>query len=110
MSLSRFPRPLLAVLLALAVPLACSAADDAEDTESAGAARETSAAGEAAAGDSSTSPAIEQLRERIAEDFPGFRVDTIRPTPLDGVYEVVSDTDVMYMTADARYQIGRAHV
>lgn len=57
-----------------------------------------------AAGDGeSGSPGVDALRERLAERHPDFPVDTIRATPVDGIYEVVSGSDVMYMTPDARY-------
>ncbi|MDZ7749799.1 MAG: DsbC family protein [Halofilum sp. (in: g-proteobacteria)] len=81
MTLSRFGRPLLAAILCLSAGAALAAEDD----------------------QSSTTPAIEALRAHLAEEFPRFQVDAIRPTPLDGVYEVVSNTDVMYMGADGRY-------
>jgi len=63
------------------------------------------AASPALAADDTTSemPAVAQLRARLAEAHPNFKVDTIRPTPIDGVYEVVSGADVMYMTGDGRY-------
>lgn len=55
-----------------------------------------------AAGDAGGTDAAE-LRARLAEKHPDFPVDTVRATPVDGVYEVVSGNDVMYMTPDARY-------
>jgi len=50
-----------------------------------------------------TSGEIEQLRAQIAEQYPGFEVDSIRATPLDGIFEIVSGTDIMYMTGDGKY-------
>lgn len=55
-----------------------------------------------AAGDAGGTDAAE-LRARLAEKHPDFPVDTVRATPVEGVYEVVSGNDVMYMTPDARY-------
>lgn len=43
------------------------------------------------------------LRDHLASEYPGFTVDSIDPAPIDGVYEVVSGSDVMYITADGRY-------
>lgn len=81
MTLSRFRRPLLAATLTLLAATAAAADDDA----------------------SSSTPAIEALRAQLAEAYPRFEVDSIRPTPLDGVYEVVSGTDVMYLGEGGRY-------
>lgn len=111
----RFRRAPVVAALALLVTTACGADDDTGDTAESGAGGDTAAetstgetgsgAGKAtvSAGDQSSTPAVERLRERIAAEYPQFQVDTIRPTPIDGIYEVVSDTDVMYMTADAHY-------
>lgn len=81
----RLVMPVLAALLALA-PVVSAAEED---------------AGERA----SESPEMEALRERLAERHPGFPVDSIRATPVEGLYEVVSGSDVMYMTPDARYLV-----
>lgn len=43
------------------------------------------------------------LRDHLASEYPDFTVDSIEPTPLDGIYEVVSGTDVLYISADGRY-------
>lgn len=43
------------------------------------------------------------LRSYLEQEYPGFEPDSIEPTPLDGVYEVVSGTDVMYVSEDGRY-------
>lgn len=64
-----------------------------------------SAAEDGAGERASESPEMAELRERIAEQHPGFPVDSIRVTPVDGLYEVVSGSDVMYMTPDARYLV-----
>lgn len=47
--------------------------------------------------------AIEALRAHIAEIDPDFRIDEIRGTAVDGLYEVVSGTNVFYMTGDGDY-------
>lgn len=43
------------------------------------------------------------LREHLEQKYPGFQADSIESTPLDGIYEVVSGTDVMYVSEDGRY-------
>lgn len=46
---------------------------------------------------------IETLRAHIAEIDPDFRIDEIRTTEVDGLYEVVSGTNVFYMTGNGEY-------
>ncbi len=43
------------------------------------------------------------LRAHLAEEYPDFSVDSIEPAPLEGLYEVVSGAEVMYISADGRY-------
>ena len=45
------------------------------------------------------------LRDHLASEYPDFPVDSIETTPLDGIYEVVSGADVMYISADGRYML-----
>lgn len=45
----------------------------------------------------------ESLRNRLAETHPDFTVDAVHSTPVDGIYEVVSGTNVIYITADGRH-------
>ncbi|MCS6948316.1 MAG: hypothetical protein NZM12_11940, partial [Steroidobacteraceae bacterium] len=46
-----------------------------------------------------------QLRGEIARRFPGTKPEDIRPTPLPGVFEVSRGTDIVYVSADARFAI-----
>ncbi|MEX0607253.1 MAG: DsbC family protein [Halofilum sp. (in: g-proteobacteria)] len=46
-----------------------------------------------------------QLREHLENVHPDLAVDSVRPTPLEGVYEVVSGTRVLYVSEDGRYFI-----
>lgn len=46
---------------------------------------------------------VEELRAQLDEKYPQLDVDTIRPTPIDGLYEVVAGTEVHYLSPDGRY-------
>lgn len=43
---------------------------------------------------------VEAALERL---FPGSKADSIRPSPVAGLYEVTFDTQIYYMTPDGRY-------
>lgn len=45
----------------------------------------------------------DELRAQLEREYPGFSIDAVRPMPLDGIYEVVSGTQVLYLSADGRY-------
>lgn len=47
--------------------------------------------------------AEEKIRNSLAVLLPGLRPDTIRPTPLDGLYEVAFGMRLVYVTADGRF-------
>lgn len=44
-----------------------------------------------------------KLRAQLADRYPQLEVDSIRPTPIEGLFEVVSGTKVHYLSADGRY-------
>lgn len=44
-----------------------------------------------------------QIREGLAVLAPDVEINRIRSTPVDGLYEVVVGTEVLYMTADGRH-------
>lgn len=46
---------------------------------------------------------VAELRERLQEVDPSFEPDEIRPTEIDGLYEVVSGSNVFYVTGDGRF-------
>ncbi len=47
---------------------------------------------------------VEQnIREGISQIAPDLEVERVRPAPVDGLYEVILGTEVIYMTADGRY-------
>ncbi len=45
------------------------------------------------------------IRARIAESLPGVEVDAVRPTPIEGLYEVTVGANVAYVSADGRYHL-----
>lgn len=51
----------------------------------------------------SDDPQVEELRARLADKYPQLEVDSIRPTPVDGLYEVIAGAEVHYLSADGRY-------
>lgn len=49
--------------------------------------------------------ADEDPRAVIAKQFPGTRVEDIRPTPVAGLYELSRGTEIVYVTADGKYAL-----
>lgn len=49
--------------------------------------------------------AIEELRQRLKEVDPTFQPDEIRSIGIEGLYEVVSGTNVFYVTHDGRFML-----
>ncbi len=52
-----------------------------------------------------TSPSLqaETPQEKLAKKFPGVNAEDIRPTPVEGLWEVAVGTQVVYLTEDGRY-------
>lgn len=48
-------------------------------------------------------PSMDQIRATLAERLPDAKVEEIRPSPVTGVYEVVVDNRLYYISADGRY-------
>ncbi len=48
---------------------------------------------------------IATIQKRLAQIIPDDRPDTIRPTPLPGLYEVVYGGQIYYVTGDGHYLI-----
>lgn len=46
---------------------------------------------------------VEELRGQLADKYPQLEVDSVRPTPVEGLFEVVSGTRIHYLSADGRY-------
>jgi thiol:disulfide interchange protein DsbC len=44
-------------------------------------------------------------RASIASKIPGTRVEDLRPTPIDGIYELTRGADIAYVTNDGKYAI-----
>jgi thiol:disulfide interchange protein DsbC len=44
-------------------------------------------------------------RAKIAAKFPGAKAEDVRPSPVDGIYEVRLGADSVYVSADGRYVI-----
>ena len=61
----------------------------------------TISAGDLTAGDSGT----EKLKQALAESMPKVQVTKISATAIDGLYEVIVGSQVVYMSVDARYMI-----
>src|SRR4051812_6997417 len=49
--------------------------------------------------------ADEDPRAVIAKQFPGTRVEDVRPTPVAGLYELTHGADIVYVTADGKYAL-----
>lgn len=71
---------LLCLLAALAIPVYAAAADG-----------------------SNAVPA--EIRANISKSFPDVKVDDVRPSPLQGIYEVVMGADIAYVSGDGRFLI-----
>ena len=61
----------------------------------------TVSAGDITAGDAGT----EKLKQALAESMPKVQVTKISATAIDGLYEVIVGSQVVYMSVDARYMI-----
>ncbi len=54
-------------------------------------------AGSALAGDAA------QIRTALGKVIPDVKIDSVTPSPIDGLYEVMTGTQLMYVTGDGRY-------
>lgn len=48
---------------------------------------------------------VKDLEKTITKSMPGLVVDSLKPTPLPGIYELVSGGDVAYISGDGTYMI-----
>ncbi len=63
--------------------------------------------GGAFAGDSSSEKA---MRERLAALYPSTKVDSVRQTPVEGLFEVVMGKNLAYVDASGRYFLLGGHL
>ena len=49
--------------------------------------------------------AIEQLKQKLKIKMPGIDITQITKSPVDGLFQVISGSQVVYMTKDARYMV-----
>ena len=48
---------------------------------------------------------VEAIKAKLVESFPTHTPDSVSKSPVDGLYEAVYGTQVIYVTEDARYVI-----
>lgn len=46
---------------------------------------------------------LANLREKIADQLPGMPVDSVAATPIDGVYELITEGQIYYVNSDASF-------
>ncbi|WP_295447517.1 DsbC family protein [uncultured Thiodictyon sp.] len=51
------------------------------------------------------SPEDATIRAALAKAAPEIKIDSIQPSPIKGLYEVMVGTEIMYVTADGRYYV-----
>lgn len=66
---------------------------------------QTPAAAPAPAASKAAKPAAVDPRETIAKKIDGLKVEDVRISPLNGVYEIARGSQIGYVSADARYVI-----
>ena len=57
----------------------------------------------ATSGLSIADPVAERLKNTLPSSLPGLRIDSVTPTPVPGVYQMVSGQDIAYVSADGKY-------
>lgn len=45
----------------------------------------------------------DSIRKALEQVVPDIQITSIQPAPIDGLYEVMAGTDLMYVTGDGRY-------
>ena len=67
---------------------------------------EAGAASAAVSGSTEVTPAVRSaITAAVAEMAPQARVQTIAPSPIPGLYQVIAQGQVLYLTGDGRYAI-----
>jgi thiol:disulfide interchange protein DsbC len=49
--------------------------------------------------------AAAKITARLSKMLPGYKIDSIRETPVDGLYEVMMGPEVVYVSGDGRYMV-----
>jgi thiol:disulfide interchange protein DsbC len=47
----------------------------------------------------------EELKNAISNFLPDVDIDTIEPTPIEGFYQIIIDSEIIYITRDGRYVV-----
>ncbi len=55
------------------------------------------------AADDAADPAVEAIRASLARELPTLKPDSISPSPIKGLYEVMLGPRLIYMSADGKY-------
>lgn len=45
----------------------------------------------------------EEFNVALSRLLPDVQIDSVKPTPVDGLYQIVIGSDVLYMTRDGKY-------
>ncbi len=98
--LKKFSLALVAGSIALA---ACAADNGSGQAVPAAAAKAASAAPIASA--TATDAGIEKIRQVALKFAPGIVIDSIRPAPLPGYYELIASGQLVYISADGHYMM-----
>lgn len=53
----------------------------------------------------SAAQALDDLAATLTKSMPGLNIDSIKETPMKGIYEIVSGGDVAYVSGDGTYMI-----
>jgi len=48
---------------------------------------------------------VDKLKQALAKSMPSVKVTNVADTPIEGLYEVIVGSQVVYMSVDARYMI-----
>ncbi len=56
-------------------------------------------------GASADTDGVDQLKQAMAKTMPNVKPGSISKTPIDGLYQVIVGSQVVYMSADANYMI-----
>lgn len=52
-----------------------------------------------------TKEAPDKIRSVLKQQFPDLAINDVKPSPVDGLYQVLAGANVLYVTGDARYAL-----